>query len=137
MVIFDADALVGLVNDNDALHARCLEIIEYLRVNGYGAIVPYPIVLEAATALAKDKQILRADLANIILQKYAATEIPDDFVTEVGDLVAQIYNPKTSKKNSPFDHYVLALAKKNGIKYIFSFDDFYEKNGLKLFEDII
>lgn len=33
--------------------------------------------------------------------------------------------------------YVLALAKKNNIKYIFSFDSFYKKHGLILIEDLI
>lgn len=136
LVIFDTDALVGLVNDNDSLHERCLKVIENLKINSYDAVIPYPIVLEAATVLAKDKQILRADLAKIVLEKYAAVEVPMEFVTEVGDLVAEIYNSKTSKKNSPFDHYVLALAKKNGINYVFSFDGFYKKNGLKLANEI-
>ena len=132
LVVFDTDALVGLANKEDSLHERCLAAMDYLETNRFKAVITYPIILEAATVLAKDKQILKPELAKGLLEKFRRGELPEGIDLDVGELVAQVYNPKTSKKNSPFDHYVLALAKKNGIKYIFSFDEFYKKNGLKL-----
>ena len=134
-VIVDSDALIGLIHTDDLLHDRCLKVSQYLAKNSFTTVVPYPIVLEAATTLAKDKTIRRPDLAARLLQDYAAIENPA-FDTEVTRLVATLYHPKTSKKNSPFDHYVLALAKKNNIAYIFSFDSFYRKSGLTLIEDV-
>ena len=118
------------------MRVRCNEVIQFLDINSFSIFVPYPIVLEAATALAKDKTIRRPDLAAQLLNDYSATN-KHKFDTEVGELVAELYIKKTSKKNSPFDYYLLALAKKNKINYVFSFDSFYEKQGLILIESII
>lgn len=136
-VILDSDALIGLIHIDDALHKRCLKITEFLAKNSFATIVPYPIVLEAATTLVKDKTIRRPDLAAQLLQDYAHTEEEKSFDEHVARLVASLYNPKTSKKNSPFDFYVLACAKKNDVDYVFSFDSFYKRNGLRLIEDLI
>ena len=100
-------------------------------------IFAYPIILEAATTIAKDKQINRPDLAAKLLQDYQDIELQPNIDYKISDLVANSFSKNTSRKNSPFDHYVLALAKKNGIKYVFSFDTFYKKQGLILMEDLI
>lgn len=137
-VLTDSDALIGLINETDALHKRCRIVLQFLSEKKFKTITPYPIVLEAATALAKDKLIRRPDLAYKLLQKFAGLEGIYKFLDlDVSDLVVSLYKPKTSKKNSPFDYYLLALAKKNKIKYVFSFDSFYEKRGLILIESII
>ena len=137
IVIIDSDALIGLINEDDKLHERCLEISEYLVLNNSTTIVPYPIVLEAATTLARDNKISRPDLAAKLLLDYAEIDYPPELSLNVGRQVSEFYNPKTSKKNTPFDHYLLALAKENNIQYVFSFDSFYKKNGLTLVEDLV
>lgn len=133
MVIVDSDALIGLISDDDKLHERCLQIQQYLIQNNLQLVIPYPIVLGAASALARVKN--RPDLTAKLLNDYEENGQKIDYA--VATLVARFYNPKTSKKNTPFDHYVLALAKKNNIEYIFSFDSFYKKNGLTLVEDLV
>jgi len=125
LVIVDSDALIGLIHEDDELHERCLKVSAYLSLNSCATMVPYPIVLEAATTLAKDKTIRRPDLAKKLLQDYASIEEESNINLDVTDLVAKLYDPKTSKKNSPFD------------RYVFSFDSFYEKNGLTLIEDLV
>lgn len=136
-VIVDSDALIGLLNETDQLHKRCISIFSFLNKNNLQTIVPYAIVLEAATALAKDKTIKRPDLAHKFLQDYISIKDKPSYDSDVSDFVAKLYNPRTSKKNTPFDHFVLALAKKNDITYVFSFDSFYKKNGLNLAEELI
>lgn len=136
-VILDSDALIGLINETDALHGRCTEIAYFLAENSWSTIIPYSIVLEAATAISRDKIASRPDLASELLWDNISREQDSKINQEVSEDVAKLYNPKTSKKNTPFDHYVLALAKKNKIKYVFSFDSFYAKNGLTLAEDLI
>jgi len=136
-VIVDSDALIGLLNETDQLHKRCISIFSFLNKNNLQTIVPYAIVLEAATALAKDKTIKRPDLAHKLLQDYVSIEDKPNYESNVSFLVAKLYNPSTSKKNTPFDHFVLAIAKKNNIAYVFSFDSFYKKNGLNLTEELI
>ena len=133
MVIVDSDALIGLISDDDKLHERCLQIQRYLIQNNLQLVIPYPIVLEAASALARVMN--RPDLTAKLLNDYEESDDQMDY--KVATLVANLYNPKTSKKNTPFDHYVLALAKKNNIQYIFSFDSFYKKNGLTSIEELL
>ncbi|MEK7521230.1 MAG: PIN domain-containing protein [Patescibacteria group bacterium] len=135
--VADSDAIIGLAFDEDALHKRCLETYSFLGENGFEVFVPYPIILEAATALAKDKTIRRPDLAKQLLKDYfeVGAKLRENDIYK--KLVGRIYNPKTSKKNSPFDFYVLACAKVNNIKTVFSFDSFYKKNGLILAEDLL
>lgn len=133
MVIVDSDALVGLLSDDDKLHERCIQIQQYIVQNNLNLVIPYSIVLEAATVLARIKN--QPELTAKLLSDYEENNEQIDYM--VATLVAKLYNPKTSKKNTPFDHYVLALAKKNNIKYIFSFDSFYKKNGLILMEDLV
>lgn len=133
VVITDSDALIGLVSSEDLLHKQCVKINQYLRNNNIDTFTPYPIVLEAATVLAR--VLGRHDLALKILQDYTSTE--DKIDTDVSDLVAEFFNLKTSKKNTPFDHYILALARKNNIQCVFSFDSFYKKNGLTLMQDLV
>lgn len=137
IIVVDADALIGLINETDTLHQRCVKIYHYLNEEKFIIIVPYLIVLEAATALSKSKRIKRPDLAHRILQKYAATDFYPLSHEKVPQLVAKLYHPKTSKKNSPFDYYLLALAKTNNIKFVFSFDSFYQKHGLTLIESLL
>jgi len=135
-ILVDSDALIGLINVQDALHNKSVKISDFLSQNSFDPIVPYTIVLEAATALAKDKAIRRPDLAAKLLQDFSKTTQPN-INLEVKNLVSKLYNSKTSTKNTPFDHYLLALAKKNRIKYIFSFDKFYKKQGLTLAKELL
>lgn len=135
-VIVDSDALIGLIHEDDALHNRCLRVADYLAQNSFATVVPYPIVLEAATTLAKARIIRRPDLAHRLLRDYSKIETNLN-ERGIAKLVARLYNPRTSKKNSPFDFYVLAAAKKEGIKTVFSFDKFYQKHGLKLAEELL
>jgi len=100
-------------------------------------VVPYPIVLEAATALARDTKINRPDLAAEILTSHAAVEDKLKLDEDVANLVSESFQNNTSRKNTPFDHYLYALAKKNNIKYVFSFDSFYKKQGLVLAEELL
>lgn len=131
IVIADSDAIIGLVYTADSLHKRCVKIFKFLKEHDFYTFTPYAILLEAATTLAR--ALHQPELAGEVLSSYSKLE--DKIDTEVSDLVAKLYEPQTSQKNTPFDHYVLALAKKNNIQLIFSFDSFYKKNGLTLLED--
>lgn len=132
-VIVDSDAIIGLVYTTDSLHKRCVQIFKFLKEHDFYTFTPYAIVLEAATTLVR--ALHQPELAEEVLSSYSKLEMEID--TDVSDLVAKLYEPKTSKKNTPFDHYILALARKNNIKYVFSFDEFYRKKGLILMKDVI
>lgn len=135
-IIVDTDAVVGLIHTDDTLHARCLAIATHLAQNNFATVIPFPIILEAATVLAKDKTIKRPDLAKKLLQDYAKLT-PPSLDTRVFPELAQAYDPRSSRKNTPFDFFVLTVAKIQNITVVFSFDSFYKKQGLTLAEDLL
>ena len=137
VVIVDSDALIGLIHKDDALHDRCIKVAYYLSEHSIATIVPYPIVLEAATVLAKDKTVKRPDLAAQLLSDYSTIDQVQSDESEIGKLVATLYNPKTSRRNTPFDHYVLALAKIHRAAAVFSFDPFYRRMDMPLAWDLL
>jgi predicted nucleic acid-binding protein len=140
IIIVDSDALIALLHESDALHARAFVTLDFINTNNFSTCISLPIVLEAATALSKDKNIKRPDLAKKLLFDFASisqkSSLQIDGV-EIINTLSKLYSPQTSKNNSPFDFYLLALAKINKISYIFSFDKFYQKNGLILAEDLL
>ena len=136
-IIVDADALIGLLNENDALHQRCLKIEKFLDQNDYETIIPYTAILEAATTLSRATRPERPELAQDLLNKATHLRYPLDIDSNIAGLVASVYNDRASKKNTPFDCYILALARRNNIKCVFSFDAFYKKQGLILIEESV
>ncbi len=133
-VLIDADALVGLINQNDALHSRCLHVVEFLSKNSLSTIVLPPTILEAATALSRG--IKRPDLAKQLLADYSQLK-PAVLPSEIFSKLIGVYNPTVTTKNTPFDYFLLAYAKLKQIDIIFSFDRFYERQGLTLAEKLL
>ena len=133
-VLIDADALVGLINQNDVFHSRCLQIVEFLSKNNLSTIVLPPTILEAATALSRG--IKRPDLAKQLLDDYSQME-PVMLPSEIFSKLISLYDPTVTTKNTPFDYFLLAYAKLKQIDIVFSFDRFYEKQGLTLAEKLL
>lgn len=133
-VLIDADALVGLINQNDVLHSRCLQIVGFFSKNNLSTIVLPPTILEAATALSRG--IKRPDLAKQLLADYSQLE-PVVLPPEIFSKLISVYDPTVTTKNTPFDYFLLAYAKTKQIDIIFSFDHFYEKQGLTLAEKLL
>ena len=133
-VLIDADALVGLINQNDALHSRCLQVVEFLSKNSLATTVLPPTILEAATALSRG--IKRPDLAKQLLADYSQLK-PAVLPSEIFSNLIGVYNPTVTTKNTPFDYFLLAYAKIKQIDIIFSFDRFYEKQGLTPAEKLL
>ena len=134
LCLVDSDALIGTIHDDDLLHNKCSKILDWVNQNDVSLVIMYPLVLEAATTLSR--RLNKPDLAAKLLKDFSSINSAE-LELEVGQSVADLYNPATSKRNTPFDYYLLAIAKKNNIKYIFSFDAFYKKNGLILVEDLL
>lgn len=135
-VIVDADALIGLIHETDALHNRSLRVATFLEQHHYASIIPAPTILEAATVLAKDKTIRRLDLAKKLLTDYQNLDLPP-LPAGLFRTVAELYQKNTSTKNTPFDFFILAMAKLQNIPVVFSFDSFYKKHGVTLAEDLL
>ncbi|OGK15966.1 hypothetical protein A2690_00740 [Candidatus Roizmanbacteria bacterium RIFCSPHIGHO2_01_FULL_39_12b] len=137
LAIVDADGLIGLMSKDDKHHSKCIEINNFLNAQGFRLLIPYGIVLEASTAVARAEDPKKPILAHKLLVTFQQASEPSHFDLNVGITVSKLYNPQASAKHTPFDHYVLALAKQNNIRYVFSFDQFYAMNGLVLLEDLL
>ncbi len=92
-------------------------------------------VAECVTSLHRRHN--RPDLAVIFIEslRYRVSPtilaVDDKLITEA----IKIYDPRGSKKHTFFDAVNVAVAQKEGIEMIFSFDDFYRSFGLRLPED--
>ncbi len=133
-VLVDSDALVGLVNENDALHSRCLSVSSYLAKKSLATIVLAPTILEAATALSRGCK--RPGLARKLIADYSQLDLPP-IPPNIFSQLSQIYKAGTSAHNTPFDYFLLSYARINEIVTIFSFDQFYSKHGLVLAEKLL
>lgn len=132
-VLVDADALIGLINQNDALHSRCLRVSDFLLKKNLVTVILPPTILEAATALSRG--LKRPDLAKQLLADYSQLK-PTFLPSDIFSRLTNVYDPTTTTKNTPFDYFLLAYAKLKQIDVIFSFDLFYKKHGLTLAEKL-
>ena len=133
-ILVDADALIGLINQNDALHQQCLGIVAAISKNNLETIILPSTILEAATALSRGAK--RPDLAKQLLSDYAHLEHlppPPEIFRDLSD----IYSPSSSTANTPFDYFLIAYAKIKHITVIFSFDQFYIKHGFSLAKELL
>lgn len=135
--LIDTDALLGLFNTADSLHKDATDLAKKLAKKGINTLI-LPTTLSEFARLAsyqigvKEAQEATKTLANSALPVLEITE-------DLTEKAVSIYEKQTSKKESLFDCYVMAAAKKLGIKYIFSFDDGYKKriNGFQLVIDLV
>lgn len=135
--IVDTDALLGLFNTADPLHKDAAALAKKLAKKGVNTFI-LPTTLSEFARLAsyqigvKEAQEATKTLANSALP---VLEITEDLTKSA----VSTYERQTSKKESLFDCYVMAAAKKLGIKYIFSFDEGYTKkiNNFQLASDLV
>jgi len=64
----------------------------------------------------------RPDLAKRLLVDYSDFSQPELAENLIAEEVSKIFDPKASRKNTPFDCYLAALVKLNKINLVFSFD---------------
>lgn len=135
IVVGDCDALIALFLEEDGHYQEASEISKYLYAKGYTVIFPNTAVVEAITAF--QRKFSSPKLAGILTDQYTqgilAVECIDE---EIMKKAADLFNPKSSKKNTFFDAIVAAVAKSLNADAIFSFDSWYKKVGFKLATDL-
>ena len=134
--IIDTDALLGIFNIKDALHKDATTVAKELKKKGINTLLLPTTLSEFARLASYQIGIKEAQEATEILIN---SDIPVLEVTkEITKSAVSLYKKQTSKKESLFDCYVMAMAKKLGISHIFSFDDGYTKriNGFQLAKDL-
>lgn len=135
IVIGDADSLIALAFKDDANHEQAKKISEKLLSLTYEIIYPNTAILEAITTLRRALNL--PDKALLVNQQYQQGNITVEYINEVIQLKAsQRWQQADSKKNTIFDAVVAETAVAFNADYIFSFDDWYRKQGFTLTSEI-
>ena len=137
IVVVDSDGIVAESNLADSNHKTAVKIAEKLVEIEAKVIYPSCIVFESTTTMSR--KLNNPQMAAGTLSVFAD---PNMIIEPIGqDIIAgaaKYFNPNASKKNTPFDCAVVAVADKYKADYIFSFDDFYVKKcGYKLAKDLL
>ncbi|OGH05234.1 MAG: hypothetical protein A2W22_01275 [Candidatus Levybacteria bacterium RBG_16_35_11] len=131
IAIGDADGLVALADEKDANHDKAQKISKWLLSNGYEVIFPNTAILEAITALKRAKNLPRK--AHLINRQYQAGAFLVEFINEtIQNRASQRFEKTVSKKNTIFDAIVAETVVELEAEYVFSFDNWYTKEGFHL-----
>ncbi len=134
-VVTDADALIALVNDQDLLHEKAVQLSQFLLEKKAQVLFPVTAVMEAAAKL--QRTLHNPEKAAQLLELMFEEE---KYLIGVDTLVfkkaREFFDHTATKRNTIFDCVVVSLAKKYQTKIIFSFDDWYPKLGLMLVADV-
>ena len=135
LVIADADILIALANSDDAHHAKVKAISEYLDANQIAILFPITAIFEAVTAL--QRKLTKPELAKMLIENVKAGKLPVKYIDEsMFTEAVKFFNPLGSKQDTLYDALVAALAKQlNAV--IFSFDQWYKKQGFILASDLL
>lgn len=130
-IIVDADALIALLDSNDAHNERALQVTRRLDEIEAPLLYPSTAIIEAATTL--QRKFNKPEMVAQIVEMVASHELLIEPVDEalLGEAIA-FFRPHGSKHNTLFDAVVAALARKHQSTVVFSFDAWYEKLGLQL-----
>ena len=135
IVIGDADSLIALLLENDANNKRAQNILAKLNKWETAIIYPNTAIAEAVTTLLRKHS--NPELAGYLAKQYKDNIFRVEYVNEgIMRLAADLFNSKSSKKNTFFDAIVAAVAKSLNADAIFSFDGWYKKVGFKLASDL-
>lgn len=135
IVIGDSDGLIAILHEEDRNFLKAKKTIAKLLQNDARVIFPLTTIAETVTTL-KRKLNQPKLAAKVIKQITSGILAIEDTDAELLESALTFFDPKSSKQNTLFDALVAATAKKLNTKIIFSFDDWYEKLGLKLASDL-
>ena len=138
ITVIDTDAWLAIVNPSDALHLKAKAVLKMFdRENAHLLLLPTTLSEFTTVAASKIGLERTKDAVKVLIdeENHALLEI-DDVLT--GKAV-EVFLEQTSKKESLFDCFVMAGARKYKADCIFSFDKGYSKtkNGFKLASDLL
>ena len=130
-IIGDADGLIALLHTDDANHAIALEVAQKLVAQKAEVLFPLTAIVEAATTL--QRRLSNPPLVETIRQQVIAGELQiEEVETDILREASNLFNPFGSKQNTLFDAIVATVARKYAASGIFSFDNWYSKQGFTL-----
>jgi predicted nucleic acid-binding protein len=136
IIVGDSDALISIFH-KDANHEVTKELLKKLSNQDAEIIFPAAILAEAITTTMQQRfRENNPHLAQLLVQQLTSdliTTVPTD--EEILQLAASLFNPQGSKEHTFFDAIVAATTKKYQAHAIFSFDQWYKKQGYILVGD--
>lgn len=131
IVVVDADALIALFNKDD-LHAEtAIDLLEQLTKDNIRLVYPASTIAETVTTL--QRRFSNAQAATEVVHLVRAGNLAIEPVdSNVLAEALTLFHPNGSKQNTLFDAIVAAVAKQHHAVAIFSFDQWYEKQGFAL-----
>lgn len=133
ITIIDTDALLALVNPNDALHARAKHLAQEFSEQQYTLYILPTTLCEfamIATIRIGFEPAKRAP-ERITEQAFFRLDVPPSMVASA----LTLFQKQTSKENSLVDCFNVIASREQSVDCIFSFDKGYKQNGLTLAEE--
>lgn len=136
IIIVDSDAIFAIYNPNDPLNDKAIKIFRHLVSEDYKLIYPTSVIFEVISLFQRvlPSPKITSELVQMIQNEQITTQTID---SEILKLSAKLFDPAGSKKNTLIDCSVAIIAKKLKATAVFTFDNFYKKQGLKLASEII
>ena len=133
ITVIDTDAWLAIVNPSDALHLKAKAVLKMLDAeNAHLLLLPTTLAEFTTVATSKIGLERTKDVISILIGEgnHVLLEIDDVLTVKA----VEVFLEQTSKKESLFDCFVMAAARKYKADCIFSFDKGYTKtkNGFKL-----
>ena len=131
--IIDTDAWLAIVNPSDELHLKAKAVLKALdSENAHLLLLPTTLAEFTTVATSKIGLERTKDAVEALIDAgtYVLLEIDDALTAKA----IKVFLEQTSKKESLFDCFVMAAARKYKAECIFSFDKGYTKtkNSFKL-----
>lgn len=135
IIVVDSDGLIGLSQKDDAHHSSSTRILQKLNKEQVQFI--YPATTIAETTAILQIRLNKPDTANRIIENVKQGIFQVEPIDQSIIISAAAFLKKDRSKHvTLFDGIVAAIAQKHKADAIFSFDDFYSKNGFKLASEI-
>ncbi|MEK7521702.1 MAG: hypothetical protein AAB599_02805 [Patescibacteria group bacterium] len=134
--IVDSDAIFALYNPDDLLNNSALVTFNRLAEEKCELVYPSSVIFETMSLF--QRVLANSEITTLLHEKIQNDELKIYFVEEdvLKDSLS-FFKPKGSKKNTLVDCSVVAIAKKLKADGVFSYDEFYKKNGLKLASELV
>lgn len=130
MMFIDSDAFIGILVTQDAHHAKASALFDRLNETQQKLITSWETIDEVAT---KVSMYFGKDCADLLFGLIARATITIVYVDEtLAQKAVDIFKKQTSKNISLTDCANMAICRSLKIDTVFSFDEHYKKNGLKL-----
>ena len=133
----DADAFVALAKGDDAIHEKAKRVLIRLLREHVVFLASNYVFAEAVTVLSKraGKSIASAFIKAM---KEETSTIEWIWVDRALERTAiDVFEEQTSKNVSFVDCTNIALARREGVDAVFSFDAVYRKNNIRIAEDFL